>query len=61
MAAIVAVLRERFDEDWFRNPRAAEPLRAAASRGLGLSIEAWTAELGATAPLAIAAIVEAAR
>ena len=59
--AIVAVLRERFDEDWFRNPRAAEPLRAAASRGLGLSIEAWTAELGATAPLAIAAIVEAAR
>lgn len=42
-------LRERFDEDWFRNPRAAESLRAAAARGGGLSVEAWSDELGAEA------------
>lgn len=40
-------LRERFDEDWWRNPRAAEPLRAACARGGTLSVEAWADELGA--------------
>jgi len=46
--AVAWQLRERFDEDWFSNPRAAEPLRAAASRGGRLSIEAFAEELGAT-------------
>lgn len=40
-------LRERHDEDWFRNPRAAEQLRASGARGGLLSIEAWCEELGA--------------
>lgn len=51
-AAIVApsialALRDCFDEDWFRNPRAREPIFAASARGGGLSIEAWAEELGA--------------
>ena len=37
-------LRNRFDEDWFRNPRADEPLRAAAAQGGLLSAERWCAE-----------------
>jgi hypothetical protein len=41
-------LRDRYDEDWYRNPRAAEALRAGAHSGGGLSAEAWVAEeLGA--------------
>jgi len=39
-------LRERLDEDWYRNPRAAEALRAAGARGAGLSSGAWLDELG---------------
>ena len=50
--ALFAALRERFDEDWWRNPRAADTLRAAASRGGSLSVEAWASELGATPPMA---------
>ncbi|MFW6051297.1 MAG: hypothetical protein ACODAU_08995 [Myxococcota bacterium] len=43
-----AALRERHDEDWYRNPRAEEPLRAGAHRGGWLSAEQWAAEeLGA--------------
>ncbi len=41
-------LRERFDEDWWRNPRFAEPLRAAAHPGGLLSVERWLEELGGT-------------
>lgn len=44
---IAVALRERLDEDFFRNPRAREPLRHAASRGAGLTAEAWAEELGA--------------
>lgn len=44
--ALHAALREHADEDWFRNPRVTEPLRALASRGGALSIEAGIAELG---------------
>ncbi|MFW5925935.1 MAG: hypothetical protein ACOC9O_02895 [Myxococcota bacterium] len=41
-------LRERFDEDWYRNPRAEEPIRAGAHGGAWLSAESWvTEELGA--------------
>lgn len=49
LAPVVAVaLRERHDEDFFRNPRTAEPLRHAAARGARLSAEAWAEELGAS-------------
>jgi hypothetical protein len=44
--ALALGLRERHDEDWFRAPRAAEPLRAAAQRGGSLSVEAFCEELG---------------
>lgn len=45
-APLYVVLRERYDEDWWRNPRAAEPLRAGSERA-PLTVEAWCAELGA--------------
>lgn len=44
--ALHAALREHADEDWYRNPRAAEPLRALAARGGALTIEAALVELG---------------
>lgn len=47
VAPLHVALRERYDEDYWRNPRAAEPLRAAAERGPALSVEAWAEELGA--------------
>jgi hypothetical protein len=40
------VLRERFDEDWYRNPRVADVLQGAAARGPTLSVVAFTKELG---------------
>ncbi len=40
------LLRERFDEDWFLNPRAAEPLRGALARAGEFSVEAWAEEQG---------------
>lgn len=43
-----AALRDRHDDDWYRNPRAEETLRAAFERGGALGIEAWTEELGAS-------------
>ncbi|MDH5672623.1 MAG: hypothetical protein OEZ06_10770 [Myxococcales bacterium] len=46
--ALHVVLRERFDEDFFRNPRVAEPLRVACGRGNGLDGGAFCAELGGT-------------
>ena len=44
---LALALREQLDEDWWRNPRTAEVLRAAFSRGPTLSVEAWADELGA--------------
>ncbi len=44
-------LRERWDEDWYRNPRASEALREACERGGAYSVEAWCADLGAARPL----------
>lgn len=38
--ALPCVLRERFNEDWFRNPRAGKPLLGAASQGGQVSSEA---------------------
>jgi hypothetical protein len=37
-----------FDEDWWRNPRAGEPLLGAGARGGTLSVESWAEELGAS-------------
>jgi hypothetical protein len=56
--AIGFQLRERYDEDWFENPRAAEPIRAAAARGGLSSIEDFAESLGATPDLAPKRLVE---
>ena len=45
---IAATLRERFDEDWFLNPRTAEPLRGALSRAGDFSVEGFASELSAS-------------
>jgi hypothetical protein len=44
--ALWAGLRERFDEDWYRNPEARDVFRGAGERGGRLSVEALMAELG---------------
>jgi len=44
--ALAVALREQYDEDFWRNPRAAEPLHHAAARGAALTAEAWGEELG---------------
>jgi hypothetical protein len=56
--AMTAALRERYDEDWFRNPRAAEPLRAAAERAGTLAGETFLTELGGSLDAARARIAE---
>ncbi|MGF1468815.1 MAG: hypothetical protein ACFCGT_22030 [Sandaracinaceae bacterium] len=47
LPALQVALRERCDEDWYRNPRVGPLVRAAAERGETLTVEAWAAELGA--------------
>jgi hypothetical protein len=59
--ALSLALRDRFDEDWYRNPRAAEPLCAASARGGALSIEGWAEELGASADRTPARLAELVR
>lgn len=44
--ALVWALRESFDEDWWANPRAGEPLRGAAARAGTFSVEGFATELG---------------
>ncbi|MAQ15520.1 MAG: hypothetical protein CMN30_12085 [Sandaracinus sp.] len=56
--ALFAALRELHDEDWFRNPRAAEPLRGAATPGGRTSIEAVLGDLGAAPDLAFERLLE---
>jgi hypothetical protein len=51
-------LRERFDSDWFRNPRSEELLRAACAAGNGRSPEEVCAELGVSASAASARALE---
>ncbi len=51
--ALFPALRERFDEDFFRNPRAAEPIRGAAARGGACSAEAFLEELGGAPTAAV--------
>ncbi len=48
-AAFLA-LRERHDEDFFRNPRTAETLAGASARGARLSRVEWLAELAVVTP-----------
>jgi hypothetical protein len=45
--SLAHALREQFDEDWYQNPHAGEPLRGAFARAGELSVEAFAAELGA--------------
>jgi hypothetical protein len=56
--ALHGVLRERFDADWFRNPRSAELLRNACERGNALSAEGWCVELSTSLANAAARGVE---
>ena len=44
--ALAWALRERFDEDWYLNPRASEPLRGAFARAGQLAVETLAEELG---------------
>lgn len=56
--AIAPCLRERYDEDWFANPRAGEPLLGGAERGGLHSAEAWCEELGGSVEGAILRLEE---
>jgi len=44
--AMHVALRERYDEDWYRNPRVGERLRSLLSRGNRIDAETLCAELG---------------
>jgi hypothetical protein len=46
--ALHAALRERYDHDFYRNPRVSEVLRGAAARGNALAAAGWFEELGAS-------------
>jgi hypothetical protein len=56
--ALSWALRERFDEDWYLNPHAAEPLRGALARAGEFSVEDFAAELGAEVSLGVTKIAE---
>ncbi|MCA9614171.1 MAG: hypothetical protein KC586_15555 [Myxococcales bacterium] len=56
--AIWVAMRERHDEDWYRNPRVEEGLRAAFERGGTFGVEGWCEELGATEDDAFARLRE---
>jgi hypothetical protein len=53
-----AALRERFDEDWFDNPRSAEPIRGVCMRGGTLDASRVCAELGGSLDAALPALLE---
>jgi hypothetical protein len=44
---LFVAMRERHDEDWFRNPRARDTLEGAAARGTRLDLAGWEVELSA--------------
>lgn len=56
--ALWSTLRDRFDADWYRNPRARDVFRGAAERGAGLSIEALEDELGVGSGAGLARVLE---
>ena len=51
-------LRERFDEDWFRNPRVQDVVRGACARGAGLALGALCEELGLQPTYAVQRVFE---
>ncbi|MDH5491302.1 MAG: hypothetical protein OEY14_05060 [Myxococcales bacterium] len=53
-----AALRDRYDEDWYRNPRSAEVIRAACGRGEAMLPERFVEELGADPGSAPARLLE---
>jgi hypothetical protein len=53
-----ALLRERFDQDFYLNPRLSEVLRGAAARGAGLDAPGLVAELGGRGSAALARLLE---
>jgi hypothetical protein len=57
LAAHIA-LRERFDADWYRNPRVSEVLRGAATRGPALELSVVLDELGVSASVASRRAIE---
>lgn len=56
--ALSAALREQYDEDWYANPRASEPLRGALLRAGTFSVEGFATELGADATQGIRLLSE---
>lgn len=56
--ALAWALRERFDDDWYLNPHAAEPLRGAAARAGEFSVEDFATELGTELALGVSKIAE---
>jgi hypothetical protein len=56
--ALVWAFRERFDEDWYLNPRTAEPLRGALAQAGELAIESFAEELGSSVDKGIAKLSE---
>jgi len=56
--AVVPALRERYDEDWFRNARVADPIRDACARGNPMTAAAFCAEQGAAWDAASARAIE---
>jgi hypothetical protein len=56
--SLQGVLRERFDADWFRNPRCAELLRGLCERGSAHTPEAACVELGTTLESAASHAIE---
>jgi hypothetical protein len=56
--AVHVGLRERFDTDWYRNPRVAEVVRGAAARGNTLEFSALLAELNVSASTGSQRLIE---
>jgi hypothetical protein len=56
--ALAWSFRERFDEDWYLNPRTAEPLRGALAQAGESSVEAFAEELGTSVDRGIAKLSE---
>jgi hypothetical protein len=56
--ALHAALRERFDDDYYLNPRVSEVIRGATARGGGIDAVGITAELGSSGSAGLARVLE---
>ncbi|MDB4972667.1 MAG: Chromosome partition protein smc [Myxococcaceae bacterium] len=56
--ALSWAMREQFDEDWYLNPKAGEPLRGAMARAGELSIESFATELSTNLNLGVEKLSE---